>query len=331
MKKTALVTGGTAKDAPAMASLLLNIKHTNNILTDDIIIYHNGISNLDQTIMKKIMPVQFRLYNYPGKTEKFKDVVNNYFSTMIFCKYECFNLLNEYKAVIWTDFDVIINNDINELLTVPSSGFKLMPDISHTVRTMFEKDINNTIENYKLDIPGICLSIFVLFDNMIYYNEYYKYCIEQTDRFAPYLNLPEQCIINLLLQDYNIQYDSLDYKTYCVHPLHDIIKEHTKIIHAYGQPKFWNGLYNAVWEKNYKTWIKMGGSEYFHRKFSYILKIKIKKIINIIQKINKFLLPPHIYRHVRNFYRIFLKYFYKDKFVKKIIVNILPPPPSNLR
>jgi lipopolysaccharide biosynthesis glycosyltransferase len=307
MKKTVLVTGGTAKDAPAMAALLLNIKHTNNNLTDDIIIFHDGISNSDQTIMKKIMPVQFRLYNYSGNTENFKDTVNNYFSTMIFCKYECFNLLNEYRAVIWTDYDVVINNDISELLTVSSSGFKMMPDISLTVRAMFDKEINDTIENYKLDILGICTPLFLLFDNMIKYNEYYRYCIEQTNRFAQYLYMPEQCIINLLLQDYNIQYDPIDYKTYCAHPYYEKITEYTKIIHSYAKPKFWNGLYNAVWEKNYRTWIKMGGSKYFHRKFSYIPKIKFKKLISLIQKTTKLLLPSPVYRHIRNQYQMFFK------------------------
>jgi len=299
MKKKVLVTGGTAKDAPAIASLLLNIKHTNNGLTDDIIIFHDGISDSDQEIMKSIIPVQFRLYNYSGDMKSFKDVISNYFSTMIFCKYECFNLLNEYRAVIWTDYDVVINNDISELLTMSSSGFKLMPDIHNTVRAMFNKDINNTIENYKLDIPGICMPIFVLFDNMIKYSEYYKYCLEQTDKFAPYLYLPEQCIINLLLQDYNIQYDPIDYKTYCAHPSHDKITEHTKIIHAYGQPKFWNGLYNVTWENNYKKWKKMGGSGYPHREIPYYRR---SKIISTIRKFLKLFFPKSVYQYLKKIF-----------------------------
>ena len=43
-KKTAVVTGGTSNDVPAMACLVMNIKDTNPGLADEIVIYHDGIS-----------------------------------------------------------------------------------------------------------------------------------------------------------------------------------------------------------------------------------------------------------------------------------------------
>jgi lipopolysaccharide biosynthesis glycosyltransferase len=296
MKKTVLVTGGTSNDAPAMAVLLLNLRDINNKLTDDIIIFHDGISERDQVIMKSIMPVQFRLYNYQGNIENFKEVVKNYFSTMIFCKYECFNLLNEYRTVIWTDYDVVLNNDISELLTLVPSGFRMMPDINNTVLSMFSDDIDDTIKNYNLDIAGICMPIFVFYDNMHKYNEYYEYCLRQTDKHSKYLYLPEQCIINLLLQDYNINIEPIDYHIYCAHPNQEEITESTKVIHAYGQPKFWNGLHNTVWEKNYREWVRMGGSNFFCRKISY-------KIYNNIKKIFKLLLPSFVYQRMKYLYK----------------------------
>jgi lipopolysaccharide biosynthesis glycosyltransferase len=301
MKKTVLVTGGTSNDAPAMAVLLLNLKKLNRKLTDDLIIFHDGISEHDQTIMKKILPVQFRLYKYPGNNENFNNTVKNYFSTMIFCKYECFNLLNEYSVVIWTDYDVIINNDISELLIPTLSGFRMMPDIKNNVYSMFFKDISNLNIKYDFNVPGICMSIFVFFDNIKYYNEYYNYCLEQTEKYAPYLYLPEQCIINLLLQDYNIKIDPIDYNTYCTHPIHAKITKSTKIIHAFGQPKFWNGLYNIYWKKYYKKWIIMGGNE-FSNEFG-----DKKKYLYHIKKIIMLLLPCAIYEYTKNVYHKIIK------------------------
>jgi len=298
MKKTALVTGGTAKDVPAIAALILNIKQINYKFTDDIIVFHDGISESDQIIIKKILPVKFRYYKYPGNTDDFPDGLKNYFSTMIFCKYECFNLLNEYKTVIWTDYDVILNNDISELLIPIPFGFRMMLDTIHKdIRTMFTNEINNISVKNNLDVPAICTPIFVFFDNMIKYNEYYNYCLEKTDKFAPYLYLPEQCIFNLLIQDYNIQYENIDYQTYCANPLHVNITESTKIIHAYGQPKFWNGLNNSVWENNYKTWLKMGGSVYYHKKLFYIIKKYLKEIS---KKFLKSILPENIYQLLKS-------------------------------
>jgi lipopolysaccharide biosynthesis glycosyltransferase len=290
MKKTALVTGGTAKDIPAIAALILNITETNNNLVDDIIIFHNGISKKDQILIKKIIPVQFRVYKYHGNTNRFNDVVNKYFSTMIFCKYECFKLLNEYKTVIWTDYDVVLNNDISELLMPSPSGFRMMPDINNTVKSMFFFLFNSEIKNYNLNISGICMSLFVLFDNMIKYNEYYEYCRRQTDKYAPYLYLPEQCVINLLLQDYNIDVNPIDFNIYCANPRLTEITDATKIIHAYSQPKFWNGLYNSTWEKNYKKWLNMGGSDFIPPKKSF--KDKIRLIIH-----------PVIYQKLKSIYK----------------------------
>jgi len=311
MKKTALVTGGTAKDAPAIAALILNIKQINNKLIDDIIVFHDGISESDQIIMNKILPVNFKYYKYPGNTDNFTDGLKDYFSTMIFCKYECFNLLNEYKTVIWTDYDVVINNDINELLISVQSGFRMMLDIQHKdIRTMFTKEIDNVIINNNLDVPALCTPLFVFFDNIINYNEYYNYCLKQTDKYAPYLYLPEQCIFNLLIQDYNIQYENIDYQTYCANPLHVKITESTKIIHAYGQPKFWNGLHNSIWENNYKTWIKMGGSKYYHKKLSYKLKIFL---FNNIRMLLKILLPKKLY--------LSLKFVLFPEKKKKLIIS----------
>jgi lipopolysaccharide biosynthesis glycosyltransferase len=213
---------------------------------------------------------------------------------MVFCKYECFNLLDEYRTVIWTDYDVVFNKDIGELLLPVPSGFRLTQDISNSVGSMFFKDIDSTIKKYNLDILGICLPIFVFFDNMDKYNEYYEYCLSQTEKYAQYLYFPEQCIINLLIQDYNIQIETIDFRIYSAHPYREIITEETKIIHAYGHPKFWNGLYNAVWEKNYKIWVNMGGSKFYCRKISYKIKKKAIRILKILKKGAKLFFPKPV-------------------------------------
>lgn len=49
-KKTAVVTGGTSNDVPAMACLVMNIKDTNQGLADEIVIYHDGISKKESTV-----------------------------------------------------------------------------------------------------------------------------------------------------------------------------------------------------------------------------------------------------------------------------------------
>ena len=290
-KKTAVVTGGTSNDVPAMACLVMNIKDTNPNLADEIVILHDGISEKDQQLINGIFPTRFILYESPFKdVTDFGDVVTKYFSTMVFCKYECFKLLNDYECVIWTDYDVVIVDDISELKEKSNSGIEIMVIADRPISNAFQNDYLelNCLKKYNFDMPGICMSLFVLYDNLDY--EYlYEWTIEYAKKLAQYLFLPEQAIVNLLLQEFNIQAGTqkITYERYCMHPSDLFDKANVKILHAYGRPKFWDGIYNETWEKNYAYWIKIGGSPYEHR----TIKGKLKKTILYqgIRKIVRFI------------------------------------------
>lgn len=276
-KKTAIVTGGTANDVPAMACLVMNIKDTNPNLADEIIILHDGILEKDQRLINRIYPTRFIFYESPFKdVTDFGDVVMNYFSPMVFCKYECFKLLADYECVIWTDYDVVIVDDLSELKIKTVNGIRMDISKGSLVSESFKGDVKLVLGNYNLTQEGISMGIFCLFNNLSNIQDVYDFCIKYTKKFAPYLFLPEQAIINLMLQRFNIDV-SLNAplgKKYTVHPVHDKNIRDVKIYHSYGQPKFWNGLYNKTWEKNYKKWIRMGGTPYKDRTIKYKIKEK---------------------------------------------------------
>lgn len=280
-KKTAIVTGGTANDVPAMACLVMNIKDTNPNLADEIIILHDGILEKDQRLINRIYPTRFIFYESPFKdVTDFGDVVMNYFSPMVFCKYECFKLLADYECVIWTDYDVVIVDDLSELKIKTVNGIRMDISKGSLVSESFKGDVKLVLGNYNLTQEGISMGIFCLFNNLSNIQDVYDFCIKYTKKFAPYLFLPEQAIINLMLQRFNIDV-SLNAplgKKYTVHPVHDKNIRDVKIYHSYGQPKFWNGLYNKTWEKNYKKWIRMGGTPYKDRTIKYKIKEKIRSL-----------------------------------------------------
>ena len=66
--------------------------------------------------------------------------------------------------------------------------------------------------------------------------------------------------MSLLVQKFGIEYTNLPGGKYALHP-RDYDGE-ASIIHAYGRPKFWEGLTNKQWEKYYRKWIELGGSCY---------------------------------------------------------------------
>ena len=59
MKKTAIVTGGTKNHFPAMAVLALNIADKCPDIADELIIFHDGISEVEQKKVQQIFPTVF--------------------------------------------------------------------------------------------------------------------------------------------------------------------------------------------------------------------------------------------------------------------------------
>ena len=285
MKKKALVTGGTKKDTAALAVFVINIKETNPTLVDEIVIFHDGILKKDQKKINSVFPCRFELYQFPGYDPNyFSETVNFYFSPMVFCKYECFRLLNDYQTVIWSDYDVVIIKDISELTEPCKENIKMMFTSPAIVRDAFIDKINEIDFKYDMNKLAICLPIFVLYDSLNNYYKYYEWCIKKTKELGQYLYLPEQAIVNLLLQEFNISiYDIYLEKIYATHPRDDKISDKTKILHAYGQQKFWNGISNDIWNENYKKWLRIGGSEIdFNIKRKNLKKVLKKILLNFI-------------------------------------------------
>ena len=254
--KTAIVTGGTKKDVDAMAVLALNIQNVSPELADELIIFHDGISKKKQRLIQKIMPTRFIRYKCPiNWFSLMSNKTVRYFSPMVFCKYECLRLLEEFDTVIWTDYDVLIRDDISELKD-SKNNINVILEKRIPLKEMFYKTIEK-IDMTDYNLQGECITapLMVLKRAESGYKKYYEYCYAMTKKYIQHLYLPEQCIFTMLFQKYQIQYAELDKEVYCYHP--NEATEKTKILHAYGQPKFWNGLYNEQWEEYRKKWEKI--------------------------------------------------------------------------
>lgn len=249
----AIVTGGTKNDADAMAVLAINLKNTNENLADELVIFHDGISEKKQNLMQQIMPIRFIRYKCPISYFKLmRNKTIRYFSPMVFCKFELFHLLKEYETVIWTDYDVLIKDSIEEIVDA-ENAFSVLINDTVPLRDMFYKSI--CIENmseYDMNGRSICAPLIVINRNIQDYMMYYEWCYERAKKYIKHLYLPEQCIFTMLVQKYGIPCTELDMEIYCMHPRD--MTNNTKILHAYGQPKFWNGLENEEWEKYHTIW-----------------------------------------------------------------------------
>jgi len=280
MKKNAVVFTISSDLVFAVANLLFDIKRLSPNIADEVVILHDGgLEKKDLLLLNSILPTREIKYIIPvDDLSIFNQDTLKYFTIMAYAKYECLRLLNEYKNVIYLDPDMVIKKDISPLLETCQSGIKMMPSRQKVIEQLHEK-----VDEYDMNKEGICGCIFVFQDHSDYM-KYYNFCIFSLNKYAGKLKLAEQAIFDFMIQKFDIKICPIDVKIYSPHPTDKDLAPHAKIIHAYGQPKFWNGLENEQWNKNYKKWIEMGGSRY--KKKSIILKAK-NKLSNIFKRLVK--------------------------------------------
>lgn len=288
MTKRVLVTGGTKDDVAPIAVFIINVKNTNAHLFDKVIIFHDGIKFKDQQQIRRIMDVEFRLYK--PKFSTCNGMVYSYFSPMVFCKYECIRLLDDYDEVVWSDYDVVIRKGMDEILKFDENicwNVTTSSSVSLAGKLLKDRINNEIIDKYDIEGQGICAALFVLRRGIGNPKELTEWCYEMTERYDDSLYLPEEAILSMMIQNFNIRYSPLDLKIYAAPAKSD--DDSVVILHAAGVYKFWNAISNPTWNDNYAEWIGMGGSKYSEKLKQYyrlirLIKSKIHRVYNEIIK-----------------------------------------------
>ncbi len=254
-KRCALVFGITNNYMFALANTLIGLKKNNSVFWDDIIVYIDEISEQQKNSINKILKVNFLEINFDSYNNLNTKAIQKY-SVAAFYRYECFKLLDDYETVIWNDVDILIKGDISGLQNYGNeSGFA-------ATRTMgnfnIEANFKKLILKYNMFDKLYNSGIMVLKDNLKDYKKMFNWCIQKTNEYLKILNWPDQGIINLLIQEFNINVDLIDIDKYCCHPSQlDKLKQ-ASIVHAYGDEKFWNNskLRNMFpkWQENELEW-----------------------------------------------------------------------------
>lgn len=258
--KNAIVTGGTKNNIDYMAVLALNIKDVSPNLGDELVILHDGVPANIRDKINTIMPVRFIKYNCP--VSKLKLITNptvRYFSPMVFSKIECFRLLKEYDNVTWVDYDMLLKTDVSDLL-IHDNNYNLIMNHDYPFKEMLHKGYEKLKldEKYDLNHPSMVAALFSLRrDETVDYDKWCDWYYDRLLKYRKYLYLPEQVLITLMLQEFDVKYNEIDELIYNVYPTKD--SESAKILHSYGQQKFWKGIDNAKWNEYSEEWqrIKM--------------------------------------------------------------------------
>lgn len=257
-KKNAVVMCVSKNIIFSAGVLILNLENVIPGIVDEYVIIHDGISKKNEKALKLIGKVRFIEYDKP---EFFFEGIDpqliHQFTRVVFSKFECLKLLNDYENILLTDTDVLVFDDISELFDGCKSGIKIMIG-DELVQSQFI----NPVPGYKMEINGMCAGLMVFHDNLIGYESIYDWCYLTLMKHAKNIKMPEQAVFDLMIQDHKLQPSKIDPVVYCRLPSQGHLLDKAKILHTSGQPKFWTGYKSDEWEFYYKKWVSIGGERF---------------------------------------------------------------------
>ena len=270
-KKNAIMIADTR--SALIGNLLVQLKDINDGLFEEAIIYYDNLSDKDKKIMENIMPCRFIKFNYELPANVRSLPAFEKFSPLMFSRYYMFDLLSEYETITWLDTDVLICGKLDSIIEKAktngmSANFEDPENKSYkatdTVRTSFITPLSN----YDMTKYNMSSGLITVADTLKDYNKMTKWCFEKTIEYAEYLVLPDQGILNILIQEFNIDVASVgEHGAYCFYPSYKRDSKNAKIIHAWGARKFWKSWYlfktYPKWYEYYQQWLDLGGSDCF--------------------------------------------------------------------
>lgn len=283
-KKNAVMLADTR--VSLVGTTLLQLNTTNPGLFDEAIIYYlQGISSTDQNLLNSIMPCRFIKYSPPLPKDLFSKPRFSLFSPLMFARYEMFSFLNEFETITWLDTDILIQKDLRGLIdSAKINGAAL---IREDPQNKTAKNTDRMKSCFVSNLPGqyrndylYCSGTIVLSDKLVDAKKCIEWCYSKTVEWADNLSLPDQGVINALIQEFNVNVSILPGKIYCCYPYLGRDCSDAAIIHSWGLNKFWNDWYlyqrYPQWSLYYSKWATMGGSvldQEFKPKISVVIPV----------------------------------------------------------
>ena len=268
-KKNAVMLADTR---PALVGqMLVQLRETNQDVFDEVIVFDCGLSETDKEIMAEIMPCRFLPYISPLSEILLKSERFQRFSLIMFARYEMFRLLQEYSTIVWIDTDMVIQGSLSELLQeTEGCGFSILcedpfnkssKNVDYMRTNFFEP-----VVGYDMNAYLYCTGLIVVRDCLDQVVDYTEWCYNKTIEWADNLNLPDQGVLNALVQEFGFSVKPLGHKgRYGCFPYIGRDCRNALLVHCWGTNKFWNNYYLnkkfPVWEDCYQQWLELGGSE----------------------------------------------------------------------
>ena len=190
------------------------------------------------------------------------------FTPASYARFECFRLLDRYERVLFLDSDVLVRKELAGVFDQISNGIGITLD---PVMTTVTRNFFSVPEGVNPSSPGYNAGVFALTRKLPCpgrYAEITDWLYAQMARWADYLFLPDQAVINVAVDHFGWQATVLprDYNRPASSSHADLKRAY--IVHSTGPRKFWCYYYFREWYRGYAEWIKKGGAPVSVRKDS---------------------------------------------------------------
>lgn len=245
---TAVVIGFTRAWAAPAAVVLQAFAEQHPNADYDSILMVQGLNEADRERLNDIRTSQFIDYRPAiAGTERFKRV-----STMAFSRYECWAMLEHYKRVLWIDADTLPVGEVLSCFDLcGKSGIGLIEHTGIPISVSFKQPVPG------YDMQRTCFnSGFIALTRAVGdYRAQREWLYSTTASEADSVS-SDQAVINLMFQAFDLPVTKLAGKYNCSpeQPVEDV-----RVLHPWGNNKFWDGLNDPRWDAYHRHWVAMGG------------------------------------------------------------------------
>lgn len=175
-----------------------------------------------------------------------------YFSSLVLAKFEGFRLLSSFPTVVWLDYDIVIKDSLAELWSRSDFDLAFMGSGQAMAKGFIAPPVDVDPEK-----EGMSAGV------MVFRSTFVDHVKAPSNLYGIYsktyasLYYPEQAVFDLyFMSNQDFVHWKLDEK-FCAFPGSETSSN--LIIHSFGPKKFWNGLDNDSWSRNYQEWLNLGG------------------------------------------------------------------------
>lgn len=313
MKPYALFFATNRRFFFALAVLLMSLKDKSPRLLEkaDILIYHQGLSEKDQAFLNRILPCRFTEYKFAVETD-FNNINFKNFTQLAFARYDIFDLLDNYEKILYMDVDMMVSGELLPIVEkyASQSGLAMCQDMQKG-KNLITKNFIRPLDGYDMTVPCFNSGFTIFGKNIRHRNELRMWCYHKTDEWLENLVCPDQGVLNVLSQEFNVPIEKLPDTCNCLPSNPKYLDKNRRDVLVYhcagGGVRFWTYTWFAPWQKYYREYLNMGGDPHTDQEHAWLRFIKKHNL----QRFSFFDRSPDPQMHPARFLKYILAYPFK--------------------